>query len=160
MQTIDTENPAFQAEFQEHILEHWQQIQQDKRFPSKRDFRPQNFPKYLPQLAIVAVDENETYADRLTGTAVSEILKLADGEEQLVAPSNENVRKVIKNILDQAKNSDHPVYFEGKFTLESNRPIGFSVLVLPFSLDEPHEKIDSLLLAFNFSKAVMHGALS
>jgi len=148
---LDEETPAFQAEFQVEILEHWQEIQQDRRYPSKQDFRPQNFPKYLPQLAIVSVDESENFTDRLTGTTVSEVLKLSAGREQLVAPSEEKISDVVQHMLGQATNSAQPMYFEGDFTPETSVSIEFSALVLPFSYDSGTDNMDTLLLAFNFS---------
>jgi hypothetical protein len=151
--------PVFQAKFQEHILEHWQQIQQGKRYPTKSDFRPQNFPKYLSQLAIVAVDDNEQYTDRLTGTTVSEVLRLSTGQQQLAARSDQNIHAVVKTMLGQTCCSQEPMYFEGNFVPEASQPIRFSALVLPFSLDEKGDDIDALLLAFDFIGMKPVGAL-
>jgi len=157
---ITNEKPAFKAEFQEKILEHWQQIQQDRRYPSRKDFRPQNFPKFLPQLAIVSVDDSEKFTDRLTGTTVSEVLRLSAGQEQLVAPSDENISEVVRSMLGQTSMHEQPMYFEGKFTPEANQSIDFSALVLPFSYDAKSDELDTLLLAFDFNKSRGLGALS
>lgn len=157
---IVEEKPPLRAEFQEEILEHWRQIQQDKRYPSKRDFRPQNFPKFLPQLAIVSVEDSEHFTDRLTGTTVSEVLRLSAGREQLVAPSDENISDVVRSMLGQTSTNEQPMYFEGKFTPETSQSIGFSALVLPFSLDSDGDAMEALLLAFDFSKNRPLAALS
>jgi len=157
---INDKKPPFQAPFQEEILEHWQEIQQDRRYPSKRDFRPQNFPRFLPQLALVDIGDKEHFTDRLTGTTVSEVLRLSAGREQLVAPSDENISEVVQSMLDQATNHEQPMYFEGKFTPETSQSIDFSALILPFSYDTESEDMDTLLLAFNFSGGVILGALS
>jgi len=158
---ICDEKPIFQAEFQELILEHWQQIQQNRRYPSKKDFRPQNFPKYLPQLAIVSVEEcGEHFTDRLTGTTVSEVLRLSAGREQLAAPSDENIKDVVKSMLGQASDNEQPMYFEGKFKPQASQEVGFSALVLPFSFDSKGDELDTLLLAFNFNQNRPLSALS
>lgn len=156
---INDKKPAFQAPFQEEILEHWQQIQQDRRYPSKRDFRPQNFPRVLPQLALVDIDDDEHFTDRLTGTTIAEVLRLSAGREQLVTPSDENISLVVRSMLDQTTTNAQPMYFEGKFTPDTTQSIDFSALILPFSYDTESEEMDTLLLAFNFSGSVVLDAL-
>lgn len=157
---IDEDEPEFQAEFQAQILEHWREIQQDKRYPSKKDFRPQNFPKHLPQLAIVSVEDSESFTDRLTGTTVSEVLRLSAGREQLAAPSDENISEVVRTMLGRTSSEEEPMYFEGTFTPETSQAIDFSALVLPFSFDAKGDDLDTLLLAFEFNKSRPLGALS
>jgi len=157
---INDEKPAFQAPFQDEILEHWQQIQKNRRYPSKRDFRPQNFPRHLPQLALVDIDDDEHFTDRLTGTTITEVLRLSAGREQLVAPSDENISDVVRSMLDQTTTHEQPMYFEGKLTPETSQTIDFSALILPFSYDTESEEMATLLLAFSFSGSVVLGALS
>lgn len=157
---INDAKPVFQASFQHEILEHWQQIQRDRRYPAKRDFRPQNFPRHLPQLALVDVDGDEHFTDRLTGTTIAEVLRLSAGREQLVAPSDENISDVVQSMLDQTTTHEQPMYFEGKFTPETSQAIDFSALILPFSCDTESQKMATLLLAFSFSASVVLGALS
>jgi hypothetical protein len=157
---IAEDNPAIRAKFQEQILEHWQQIQQNRRYPLKRDFRPQMFPRYLPQLAIVEVEDSEHFTDRLTGTTVSEVLRLSAGRERLVAPSDENISNVVRSMLGKTSEEEQPMYFEGTFEPEESTAFDFTALVLPFSVDDPEDEMETLLLAFDFSRGQSLGALS
>lgn len=159
-QKIDENDLHFQAEFQQKILEHWRDIQQNKRYPSKKDFRPQNFPKYLPQLAIVSVEDSENYTDRLTGTTVSEVLRVSAGREQIVAPSDKKLSDVVRAMLGQASKEEKPMYFQGNFAPNTNQDTAFSALVLPFSYDAQGDELDSLLLAFDFKNPKPLNALS
>lgn len=157
-QKISEEKPEFLAKFQEKILEHWHQIAKDKCYPSKQDFRPQNFPKYLPQLAIVSVDGDNNFAARLTGNTVSEVLLHSTGRSTLVNEAADHASCVVRNMLGQTNRSQKPMYFEGKFLRNQDDPsctthtVEFSALVLPFSQNSKSKNIDSLLLAFDFSK--------
>jgi len=155
---IDKEKPEFLAKFQAQILEHWHQIAHNKRFPNKQDFRPQNFPRYLPQLAIVSVEGDNNFTDRLTGNTVSEVLLHSKGRSTLMNEAADHASCVVHNMLGQTSRSEKPMYFEGKFLPSQNDPfstthtVEFSALVLPFSQNSEGENIDSLLLAFDFSK--------
>ncbi|TNE63068.1 MAG: PAS domain-containing protein [Alphaproteobacteria bacterium] len=150
---IGDDRPALQAPFQEQILDHWHQIRKGRHFPDKRDFRPQKFPKFLPQLAIVSVAEGSAYEDRLTGTTVSEVLRLGSGARRLVAPADLQVRETVALILDTASRADRPMYFRGIFTPARDAAIDFTVLVLPFSHNGDADVLDTLLLAFDFGRS-------
>ena len=108
----------------------------------------------------MSVEDSEHFTDRLTGTTVSEVLRLSADREQLVAPSDENISNVVKSMLGQARSNEEPMYFEGNFTPETSQSIAFSALVLPFSYDAKGDDMDTLLLAFNFSDNKSLAALS
>ena len=157
--TIGEEKPEFQADYQSQILEHWQQIQCDKRYPSKEDFRPQQFPKHLPKIAIVSVEDAESFSGRLTGETVSEVLRLEPGREKLVAAADENISLVVRAMLARASENERPTYFKGKFRPELYSAIGFSALVLPFSYEDQGDQMDALLLAFDFDEQLPIGII-
>lgn len=144
--------PAFEAKFQQELLEHWREIQHNRRYPDKREFRPQKFPKFLPQLAIVSVNGDHDYDDRLTGATVSEVLRLSGHHDRLVAPADASVRKIVHNMLDYASKADGPIYFKGQFHPKESARISFTALVLPFSHNGDEDVLDTLMLAFEFNR--------
>jgi len=150
VQKIENTKPEFCSDYQSEILEHWEHIQNNKRYPHKEDFRPQKFPKYLAKIAIVSVNRPDTFSGRLTGETVSDILRLEPGSEKLLASPDKNIKMVVRSMLDQTKLNGKPTYFEGKFLPEYYTPINFSALVLPFCYEEHGENMDTLLLAFEF----------
>lgn len=149
---VSIDGPEFRAQFQQEILEHWQEIKGSNRFPQRRDFRPQKFPKFLGQLAIVNVKEGATFADRLTGGTVCEVLRLSDGSEKLTAPSDQKIAATIQRMLAEAFKAEEPMYYTGRFTPDTRPPIDFSTLVIPFVEKDGTEIPESLLLAFDFTK--------
>jgi len=157
---INGTTPEFQASFQGRLFEHWKQIQQGSRYPSKRDFRPQMFPKYLPQIAIVSVEDQEHFKDRLTGSTVSEVLRLNASQENLAHPSDERISEVVRSMLGQTSAEDSPMYFRGTFEPETHAAIDFSALILPFRQEEARDHADLLLLAFDFGLSRSQGSVS
>jgi|GEM_PF-1431297 len=149
---IDKEPPAFEARFQQDLLNHWREIQHNRKFPDKREFRPQKFPKFLPQLAIVSICGSNDYDDRLTGATVSEVLKLDRSHGRLVSPPDGAVKTIIHDMLDRAAKANGPIYFKGNFQPAESASIPFTVLVLPFSHNGDADVLDTLMLAFDFSK--------
>lgn len=125
----------------------------------KRDFRPQMFPKYLPQLAIVSVEGEQGFTERLTGSTVSEVLRLNTGDAPFVAPSDKNISKVVHNILGKANKAKGPMYFEGILEPQTSISVNFSALVLPFSYEAEADRMDSLLLAFEFNRIRPEGPI-
>jgi len=147
---IDESMPEFRSGYQAGVLDHWHQILHGKRYPAKKDFRPQNFPQYLPQIAIISVDDTGICSDRLTGETITEILHLGPGREKLVGSTDKNISLVVRSMLDQTSLNEKPTYFTGEFKPEAYFSVGFSALVLPFCYDEHGENMDALLLAFDF----------
>lgn len=145
-------NPAPGVKFQQELLAHWRDIQQNRRFPDKRKFRPQKFPKFLPQLAIVSVNADQKFEDRLTGATVAETLRLKGQHDRLVAPIDVPTRAVMQDILGRGAKADGPIYIRGKFKQENSCGISFSALVLPFSHNSDEDILDTLMLAFDFSR--------
>ena len=149
---IADDQPAFEASFQEQMLSHWRQIQNNRRFPDKRKFRPQNFPKFLPQLAMVSMDHDKKFDDRLTGETVSEVLRLEESGSKLVRPADAGIRAIVETMLEDATRADGPLYFKGSFKLSESSSVDFTALILPFSHDDMEDEMDTLMLAFNFSR--------
>ncbi len=149
---IGKEPPAFEARFQQDLLNHWREIQHNRKYPDKREFRPQKFPKFLPQLAIVSINETNDYDDRLTGATVSEVLKLDRNQARLVSPPDGAVKTIIHDMLDRAAKANGPIYFKGNFQPAESASIPFTALVLPFSHNGDADVLDTLMLAFDFSK--------
>ncbi len=150
-QPLGTDQTVIETKFQRDLLEHWRSIQMDRRYPEKKAFRPQKFPKFLPQLAIVSIKAGH-FDDRLTGATVSEVLRLSDSHNTLVSPRDENIRSVMTGILVDAVKATGPVYFKGELTPTGSSPIDFTALVLPFSQRAFDEEPDTLMLAFDFSR--------
>ncbi|MCJ9430247.1 PAS domain-containing protein [Kordiimonas marina] len=148
--TTDNNRPAFRAPFQADMLDHWHQIRNGQRFPRKRDFRPQMFPKFLPQLAIVSVTEKSRFQDRLIGTTICEVLKLTSPDDRLIPFRDAKINQTLTAILEASTEHCEPLYFEGQFMPDDARPIPFSALVLPFSQEGEPDSLSSLLLAFDF----------
>ncbi|NVJ97655.1 MAG: PAS domain-containing protein [Alphaproteobacteria bacterium] len=149
---IGTEGAVKGSRFQQDLLDHWRDIQQSRRFPDKRAFRPQKFPKFLPQLAIVSVNDHKEFDDRLTGAAVSEVLKLNSQDDRLVAAPDTSIRTLMLDILGRAIDAREPIYFKGRFRPDASSAIPFTALVLPFSHNGDEDILDTLMLAFDFSK--------
>lgn len=150
-QSLGTDQTVVETKFQRDLLEHWHSIQTDRKYPDKKAFRPQKFPKFLPQLAIVSI-EGGHFDDRLTGATVSEVLRLSGSSDTLVAPRDENIRTVMTNILVDAFKATGPIYFKGELTPTGRSPVDFTALVLPFSKLALDEVPDTLMLAFDFSR--------
>ena len=148
---IGPDCPTFQAGFQSQILNHWKEIQSEDSFPLKRKFRPQKFTSVLSQLAIVGIDSEERFFDRLTGGTISEILKLPNAGNALTSPPDENIHTLMQLMLKEARNISEPIYFTGRFSPNGRPAIDFSILILPFA-DNDDNKLDQLLLAFDFSQ--------
>ncbi|WP_417450263.1 PAS domain-containing protein [Kordiimonas sp.] len=140
------------GEFQKNIFEHWQQIQRSTAYPIQRDFRPQKFAKYLSQIAVVSVNRKGEYADRLTGDTISEVLQLGPHKGRLVEPQDVNIRDVMHTMLNETILADAPMYYKGSFIPTDHRRIDFTALVLPFSYDAAAGQLDTMMLAFDFSK--------
>lgn len=138
---------ALKTKFQRELLEHWREIQENRQFPEKRHFRPQKFPKFLPQLAIVSIEGDADFGERLTGTTVSEILN----DDHLVAPDNPGVQRIVREMLVKAQQAQAPIYFKGTLQPEESRYIPFTALILPFSHTSDEDTLDTLMLAFDFS---------
>ncbi|MFC4346936.1 PAS domain-containing protein [Kordiimonas lipolytica] len=149
---IGESQTAFDARFQQDLLDHWREIQHNRKYPDKREFRPQKFPKFLPQLAIVSINGTEKFDDRLTGATVSEVLRLKGNHDRLVSPPDGAVKSIIHNMLSQASKAKGPVYFRGNFQPADSPTIPFTALVLPFSHNGDEDVLDTLMLAFDFSK--------
>ncbi len=149
---IEGDLPVEPGAFQAEILDHWREIQHGRRYPDKREFRPQKFPRFLPQLAIVSVNGEDDYDDRLTGATVLEVLRLSKSHDRLVDPADGNVRELVRNMLSSTAKADAPMYFKGQFQPEETRPIDFTALVLPFSHNGDADVLDTMMLAFDFSK--------
>lgn len=143
------------ATFQADIFDHWREIRGSGTFPDKRDFRPQRFPKFLPQIAIIAITDHG-FEDRLTGDMVIEVLRLRQNHDPLAAPSDPAVRDTVLGILNAAVQARSPMYFKGRFLLANANPVDFSALALPFSHSDTPDRLDTVMLAFDFSK---HNAL-
>ncbi|WP_262691363.1 PAS domain-containing protein [Kordiimonas aestuarii] len=138
--------------FHKDIFNHWREILHGRRYPNQREFRPQKFPKYLPQIAIVSVSGVDEYDDRLTGDTVLEVLRLRQNHDRLVEPHDENVREVVRAMLNESALAGTPMYFKGKFQPDGAKPIDFTALVLPFSHNDETDILDTMMLAFDFSK--------
>lgn len=149
---ISFDSPELRAHFQQEILDHWREIKGNKKIPSKREFRPQNFPRFLAQLAIVSVDEHNAFSDRLTGGIVCDVLKLSDGSAKLVAVPDRKIRESIDYMLLEAKTEAEPMYYTGRFHPPLRPPVDFSVLIIPFTEREDINQPSALLLAFDFTK--------
>lgn len=154
-QSLGTDQTVVETRFQRELLEHWRSIQLDRRFPDKKSFRPQKFPRFLPQLAIVSINGGR-FDDRLTGETVSEVLRLSETDDTLVAPRDEGVRRVIAHILGDAVKATGPIYFKGELTPNGSNTVDFTALVLPFSKEARDEEPDTLMLAFDFSRRRWH----
>ncbi|WP_025896042.1 PAS domain-containing protein [Kordiimonas gwangyangensis] len=50
---IEDRQTLQKASFLADIFGHWYEIREDRHFPDKRNFRPQKFAKFLPQIAMV-----------------------------------------------------------------------------------------------------------
>ncbi len=148
---ISVDSPELRALFQQEILDHWLELKGNDLMPNKRGFRPQNFPQSLSQLAIIAVDENGDFSDRLKGGLIIEVLKLSDGNQQLVAPSDTKIANTINRILSESRDAAEPMYFTGRLHPPVRPPVDFSVLIIPFA-DQEKTVPTSLLLAFDFTK--------
>lgn len=147
---ISHESPEFRAAFQLDVLQHWHDIKGEKFLPNKRDFRPQNFPKYLGQLAIISVDDDGSFFDRLTGGTICDVLKLAEGTAKLLSSADPNVRDTVCDMLKQTQAHAGPMYFTGQLA-PANRPhADFTSLVVPFSENEG--MLTSFILAFDFTR--------
>jgi hypothetical protein len=138
--------------FQVEVFDHWREIRGDRIFPDKRDFRPQKFPKFLSQIAMVAVLDGKSYEDRLTGDMIIEVLRLRQNHDRLVAPTDPAIRNVVHSMLDAASLALAPMYFKGRFLPQNANPTDFSALVLPFSHNGMADLLDTVMLAFDFSK--------
>lgn len=149
---IEDELPVEPGAFQAEILDHWREIQQGRRYPDKREFRPQKFPRFLPQLAIVSVNGENDYDDRLTGATVLEVLQINKTQGRFVDPSDGNIRELVRDMLSSTAKADAPMYFKGQFRPEETRPIDFTALVLPFSHNGDADVLDTMMVAFDFSK--------
>ena len=149
---IDSEFSLRPGAFQAEIYEHWCQIKHDRHYPDKREFRPQKFPRFLPQMAIVSVAGSEDFGDRLTGATILEVLKLKKSSDRLVDPADANVRSVVRTMLREAAKATAPMYFKGQFNPLDATPIDFTALVLPFSHNGEQDILDTLMLAFDFTK--------
>ncbi|SDD55623.1 PAS domain-containing protein [Kordiimonas lacus] len=150
--SIGNDQPALEARFQQDLLNHWREIQHNRKYPDKREFRPQKFPKFLPQLAIVSIAGSNDYDDRLTGATVSEVLKLQGTHDRLVSPPDAAVKQIIHDMLNRASKANGPIYFKGNFQPAESASIPFTALVLPFSHNGDADVLDTLMLAFDFSK--------
>ena len=153
---IEDRQTLQKASFLADIFGHWCEIREDRRFPDKRNFRPQKFPKFLPQIAMVTRTADGTYEDRLTGDMVVEVLRLRQSHSSLTQATDSYVRDIVHGMLDATAHADAPMYFKGKFRPEHISPIDFTSLVLPFSYSGAAEVLDTIMLAFDFSK---HGTI-
>ncbi len=149
---------AIKVPFQKNILAHWEDILAEKQCPSRRDFRPQNFTKYLPQIAIVGFND-EQFSPRLTGSAISNMQNHILGTSRFEGDNLRCSNHIIKNILTTCKAIAEPLYFEGQLSNNSAKQLGFSVLALPFSKAPDVNIFDTIILAFNFQKKIMIDAV-
>lgn len=149
---ISVDAPEFRAAFQQEVLDHWQTIAKGQQFPCKKEFRPQLFPHFLGQFAIISVSENHEFSDRLTGGIVCDVLKLPDGPKKLMAPPDTNVRETLFRMFREMAETAEPMYYTGRFTPNTRPPIEFSALALPFAEKAPCDKLESILFAFDFTK--------
>ena len=142
----------FRGVFQAKLLEHWHSIKQDQPFPLKRSFRPQNFPSFLGQFAFVTVEKDKTFTDTLTGSVIIEALQLSEDTQKLTDPADQTIKRTLHKMLVETATAAEPMFFTGKLTPQGLHPVNFSTLILPFSNTDPTEKLESLLLAFDFTK--------
>nr|WP_281501714.1 PAS domain-containing protein [Kordiimonas laminariae] len=139
------------VEFQKRILAHWEDIRQSRKFPSKQDFRPQNFSRYLPQLAIVSFDDTN-FSDRLIGSTVIEMLGYAMGAQYQEDTRLGYNSQALRHVLETSKEEAQPLYFTGELSENSISPVEFCALALPFSLKSEKDEFDTIILAFEFQK--------
>ena len=104
---------AVEAKFQHRILLHWEDIRKGRLFPSKQDFRPQDFSRYLPQLAIITFDSNDFF-DRLTGSTVTEMLEYAMGPQYQEDARLGHSSQAVRDILETCREKAQPLYFTGE----------------------------------------------
>lgn len=145
-----------QATFLTEVFDHWREIRADARFPDKRAFRPQKFPKFLSHIAMVAVVQSEgqppSYEDRLTGDMIIDVLRLRQNNDRLASARDLGVRDVVHGMLDATLRAGTAMYFRGQLQPERANPVDFSALLLPFCQSETAGGLDTILLAFDFSK--------
>tara|TARA_R110002096_G_scaffold330042_1_gene524135 strand:+ start:1406 stop:1912 length:507 start_codon:yes stop_codon:yes gene_type:complete len=149
---ISVDSPELRAHFQQEILDHWRDLKGDKKIPCKQGFRPQKFPRFLAQLAIISVNEHGSFSDRLTGGTICDVLKLSSGLKKLTEVPDLKIRESIDHMLREAKDEAEPMYYTGRFLPPARPPVDFSVLIIPFSKFEGADQPCSLLLAFDFTK--------
>lgn len=157
---ISVDSPEFRASFQQEIFDHWLELKGDLTFPNKKGFRPQKFPHFLGQIAIVSVDDNGVFSDRLTGGIICEVLKLSDGPEKLTSVPDARIRETINKIIHESYIAAEPMYYTGRLHPPIRPPVDFSVLIVPFAEDTGAEGPTSLLFAFDFTKRAASSLLA
>jgi len=140
------------AAFQDNLLTHWNQIRGDLRFPLRRAFRPQTAARHLPRVAMVSVEEDQSFRTRVVGSDIVERLHLDTGQDPLVEASDPKTRDLMIQLLRTARDAAMPIYLEGVFSSFGFHSIAFTALALPFSMAEDGNSLDVLMLAFDFSR--------
>lgn len=158
IEIIDTEE--FQAKrayipFQGRLLQHWVDIRGNRTFPLKKDFRPQLFPNFLPQFAIIKLASSiEKYESRLLGTAVMEILGISSSKDHILATQNPYLSDILKEMLEKAVNAGKPSLYRMTHNYDQRLSrFDFTTLTLPFSVSPKEDGPEILILAFDFSES-------
>ncbi|UTW54236.1 PAS domain-containing protein [Kordiimonas sp. SCSIO 12610] len=151
----ELQSSAFCAPFQSRALHHWLDISDGRKFPLKRNFRPQLFSNFLPQFAIIALGESlEKHQTRLMGTAVMEVLGIANSNNHLLATQNPYLSDILKKMLEDVATTTKPSFYRMTHDFDQRlSTFNFTALSLPFSASEDNDTFDMFILAFDFSES-------
>jgi len=134
----------------EHVWIHdyWRARKPEAGLPSRRDIDPTDFPKLLPRIAMIAVDdrdENVHYRYRLAGT---EIVTRAGRD-----PTGKYFEDLYQGdylatataLYDELRQSRQPHFSERVFPIgDGESYLRYDRLILPLATD--HQKVDQFLL--------------
>jgi hypothetical protein len=152
----ELKDAGLSAPFQGRALSHWLNISDGRNYPLKKRFRPQLFPNFLPQFAVIKLGENfEKHETRLMGTAVMEILGISHSKNHILATQNPYLSNILKEMLQDTIKNAQPCYY--RMTHDFDRRLtafNFTALALPFSLTEDNDTFDIIVIAFDFSESM------
>ncbi|WP_191252756.1 PAS domain-containing protein [Kordiimonas sediminis] len=150
IENLQTSTADLTASFHRSLYSHWVQIADDNKFPDKKDFRPQLFSSFLPQVALITIDKNG-YRDRLTGSAILERFRLSNQPNALSDSPDQAIRGIIRQIVDASLQTQAPLFMRGSVISDKLLPVAFTLVCLPLTVDGT-DSLDTLLLAFEFPK--------
>lgn len=143
----------FSSPFQARLVDHWLTIKGAKNLPLKREFRPQLFPNFLSQFAMISLGKSvEQHQTRIIGAAVAEVLALSSAKAHILATRNPFLSQSLERMLDAAVALPHPSYYRMTLNHDSRlNAFDFTVIALPFRSKAESASHDIMLLGFDFS---------
>ncbi len=158
IQTLDKKPISHHAAFLSKLSAHWVSILYNRQFPLSSAFRPENFAKELGLLAMINVNEDGSFSNRIIGDIVGERLALKNAGHSIEQIEHDDTRKSVMRLINQTVTEGMPVLAEGSVTGRNAMEQSFCALSLPFSRDEDNDKLAIVMIGFRF-RLLQHASL-